>query len=206
MTTLYDWAQTALRTVEQDGAAPHKVVLTTMHDNEVWNTWYGPFPDIDDWVTQANAYTRSLENDWPTREVQILFTVLSGDDEVLSRFPWRVKGKNAKSAAAIGDSNAAAMAMAFDNVALTIEKLQRLINTQLDTARKTAEVNSVTMFQQTELIRLMRQNQILAEPEKKEDDLITQLVKDHGGDFVEIAKLAVERWQPAGTPPKGKAN
>ena len=106
-----------------------------------------------------------------------------------------MQGKN-KQGGGPWNTDQAAVSMAMDNVALTIEKLQRLVNTQLDSARRISESNSVTIFQQTELIKLMRQNAAMAESESRDPDALTRLISEHGPDFLELAKLALKATGP----------
>lgn len=199
MTGLLEWAERQFKVVEQDGAAVAVVKLVTAHDGEVWETWQAPWPSPEDWVTGAEAFLRSLENEWPNRGVSVCFVALSSSGEVLSKLPKKVQGKN-KSGGGPWNTDQAAVSMAMDNVALTIEKLQRLVNTQLDSARRISESNAVTIFQQTELIKLMRQNQAMAESEGGEPDALTKLVTEHGADFLEIAKLALKATSKTKTP------
>lgn len=204
MTGLLEWAERQFKVVEQDGAAVAVIKLITAHDGEVWETWYAPFGDPADWATGADAFVRSLENEWPNRGVSICFVATTAGGEVLSKLPRKVQGKNKQAGAAPWNTDQAAVSMAMDNVAVTIEKLQRLINTQLDSARRISESNSVTIFQQTELIKLMRQNAAAAESESQEPDALSKLVNEHGADFLELAKLALKASQKSSKP--GKTN
>lgn len=201
MTTLSDWAKATLPVVETDGAHPEKVVLTTVHDDAVWATWDASqwHDDIEGWATKVDSYLRTLAEEFPARDVSVCFTVYAAENEVLSRLPWKIRGKRKQGTGALMDSNAAATAIAFDNIALTIEKFQRLFNTQIDSARIVAEANAQTIFQQTELIKLMRQNAAIDRPETPEDPL-NKLVGEHAGDFIELAKMALSKWEP-GTKP-----
>lgn len=194
MTNLLEWAERQFKVVEQDGACVATIKLITAHDGEVWETWHAPFGDPADWSTAAEAFLRSLENEWPNRGVSVCFVASSAAGEVLSKLPKKVQGKNKAGGGAPWNTDQAAVSMAMDNVALTIEKLQRLINTQLDSARKISESNAVTIFQQTELIKLMRQNAAMEEASSEADPL-TKLVTEHGADFLEIAKLALKTTQ-----------
>lgn len=191
MTNLLDWAERNLKTVEQDGASVAVVKLITAHDGEVWETWHAPFPEAADWATGAEGFLRSLENEWPNRAVSVVFVASSAGGEVLSRLPARVQGKN-KAQGAPWNTDQAAFSMAMDNAALTMEKLQRLCNAQLDSARRIAESNAVTIFQQTELIKLMKQNAAMDEAENP--DALGKLVAQHGGDFLELGKMALEAY------------
>lgn len=191
MTNLLDWAERNLKTVEQDGASVAVVKLITAHDGEVWETWHAPFPEPADWATGAEGFLRSLENEWPNRAVSVVFVASSAGGEVLSRLPARVQGKN-KAQGAPWNTDQAAFSMAMDNAALTMEKLQRLCNAQLDSARKIAESNAVTIYQQTELIKLMRQNAAMDESESP--DALGKLIGDHAEDFVELGKLALKAY------------
>ena len=190
MTSLLDWAERQFRQVEQDGAVVATIKLITGHDGEVWETWTAPFGEPTDWITGVEGYLRSLENEWPNRAVNVLFVALSAQGEVLSRFPKQVTGRNKATAGGPWNSDQAAASMAMDNVALTMEKLQRLVNTQLDASRRIAESNAVTIFQQNELIKLLKHNAAVAESEV-EQDVLTKMLSEHGSDFLELAKLAL---------------
>lgn len=191
MSSLAQWAERQFRTVEQDGAAVAVVRLVTAHDGEVWETWHPPFGEPSDWAVGAEGFLRSLENEWPNRAVPVCFVATTSSGEVLSKLPLKVQGKNKMAASGPWNADQAATSMAMDNIALTIEKLQRLVNTQLDAARKNLESSSVTIYQQTELIKLMRQNQAMDETENGESDPLLKLISEHGSDFLEIAKLAL---------------
>lgn len=190
MTNLQEWAERQFKVVEQDGATAAVVKLITAHDGEVWETWHAPFPEPEQWATAAEAFLRSLENEWPNRGVSVCFVATTQAGEVLAKLPRKVQGKN-KTGGGPWNTDQAAVSMAMDNVALTVEKLQRLVNTQLDSARRISESNAVTIFQQTELIKLMRQNAAVAE-ETGGADPLTKLVAEHGSDFLELAKLALK--------------
>lgn len=192
MTNLLEWAERQFKVVEQDGAAVSVVKLVTAHDGEVWETWHAPFGEPADWATGAETFLRSLENEWPNRGVSVCFVASTAAGEVLSKLPRKVQGKNKQTGGAPWNTDQAAVSMAMDNVALTVEKLQRLVNTQLDSARRISESNAVTIFQQTELIKLMRQNAAMAESEGGQPDALTKLVSEHGSDFLELAKLALK--------------
>lgn len=192
---LLEWAEKQFRVVEQDGACAAQIKLVTAHDGEVWETWHAPFGEPSDWATGAEAFLRSLENEWPNRGVSVCFVATTAQGEVLSKLPRKVQGKNKQGAGGPWNADQAAVSMAMDNVALTVEKLQRLVNTQLDSARRISESNAVTIFQQTELIKLMRQNAAMGEETSSEGDALTKLVTDHAGDFMELAKMALKASQ-----------
>jgi hypothetical protein len=196
---LQEWAERQFKVVEQDGACVAAVKLVTAHDNEVWETWTAPFPPAEEWAVGAETFLRSLENEWPNRGVSVCFIATTAQGEVLSKLPRKVQGKN-KQGGGPWNTDQAAVSMAMDNVALTIEKLQRLVNTQLDSARRISESNAVTIYQQTELIKLMRQNAAIAESESGQPDALTKLVSEHGADFLELAKLAIKA--SSGSKPK----
>lgn len=203
MTNLLDWAERNLKTVEQDGASVAVVKLITAHDGEVWETWHAPFPEAADWATGAEGFLRSLENEWPNRAVSVVFVASSAGGEVLSRLPARVQGKN-KAQGAPWNTDQAAFSMAMDNAALTMEKLQRLCNSQLDASRKIAESNAVTIFQQSEYIKLLRQNAVMGESESP--DALGRLIGEHAEDFIELGKLALKAYSskvPSTTKPTG---
>lgn len=202
MTSLLEWATRQFKVVEQDGAATACVKLITAHDGEVWETWTAPFPDPADWVTGAEGYLRSLEGEWPNRAVSVCFVALTGQGEVLAKYPKKVQGKN-KQTGAPWNTDQAAVSMAMDNLALTMEKFQRLLNTQLDSARRIAESNAVTIYQQTELIKLMRQNKAMDDSELEQDGL-SKMITEHSGDFIELAKLALAS-KTNGSVPKSKS-
>lgn len=190
MTDFLEWAERQFRVVEQDGAHVAAIKLVTPHDNEVWETWHAPFGDPSAWVTGAEAFLRSLESQWPNRAVPVVFIAVSQTGEVLSRLPRNVQGKN-KAGGAPWNTDLAAISMAMDNIAVTIEKLHRLTNTQLDSARRLLEGATETVHQQGEYIRLLRHNAIMTEGENAPDPLV-KLVSEHGPDFLEIAKLALK--------------
>jgi hypothetical protein len=203
LTNLVQWAERQFRVVEQDGAHATQIKLITAHDNEVWETWLAPWPSPEEWAAGAEAYLQSLENEWPSRAVSVVFTALAANGDVLAKLPRKVTGKNKTAGGAPWNTEQAAFSMMMDNVALTMEKFQRLMNTQLDTARRNAESNAVTMFQQTELIKLMRQNAAMTEGQTEPDPL-SKLVAEHGGDFIEIAKMVLK--PKAGTNGAHKTN
>ncbi|MCH9730987.1 MAG: hypothetical protein K0U84_15135 [Actinomycetia bacterium] len=173
MSDLSAWAGDTLRTVEQDGATPEFVRLVTTGDGQVWNTWSGPWVDVEGWVIKAQSYIRSLEQQWPTRAVGVLFVALTAQGEVLSQLPMTITGK-ARSGHV--DSHSSAVTMAVDNVVTTHEKLQRLVMVQLDAARKQIEANARVMEEQTTLIQLYRQREVLggSEPSEIEKMMVEQ--------------------------------
>lgn len=193
MTSLQDWAERQFRMVEQDGAAVATVRLVTAHDGEVWETWTAPFGKPEDWAVEAEAFLRSLENEWPNRAVSVLFLASTASGEALSKLPRKVQGKN-KNQGAPWNTDQAALSMAMDNIAVTMEKLQRLFNTQLDMARRTSESNAVTIYQQNELIKLMMQNQAAAEQGNGAGDALTKMISEHGSDFLELAKMMLNAY------------
>lgn len=187
MTGLLEWAERQIKVVEQNGACAATIRLVTPHDNEVWETWHAPFGDPAAWVTGAETFLRSLETEWPNRAVSVVFIAASATGEVLSRMPCKVQGKN-KGAGAPWNTDQAAFSMAMDNVAVTIEKLLRLTNGQLDSARRLLESSTETVHQQAEYIRILRHNALLSESDNQPDAL-TKLIGEHGSDFMEIAKM-----------------
>jgi len=197
MSSLYDWAEAQFSVVETDGASTDRVELVTSHDNEVWHTWRaerGDFKDPTKWVSDADSYLRTLANEFPTREIGLLFTAYTAQGEVLSRFPWHIAGKKKQGAGSLMDPNQVAMSQAFDNVALTMEKFAKLVNTQLEVARRNAETNANTMFQQNQLITLMRQNQAITD-DKPEDPLVNML-SENSGELLGLAKALIDKWEP----------
>lgn len=186
MSDLATWAERVIGVVEGDGATAVRIELVTSHDLEVWETWHAPFGKADEWCTQAHAYMRSLEAEWPTRKVQILFQAKAENGEVLSRLPLSITGKNRAGAL---DSAAAAQSVAFDQIALTIEKLQRLCNTQLDAARRTSEVNAEVIFQQTQLIRVFRERDLLGDDNSAQAEVLGA-IKDNMPEAMRILEKA----------------
>jgi hypothetical protein len=160
-----------LRTVETDGAKVAKIALVTAHDGEVWHTWYAPFGAPDELCAAVEGFVRSLEQEWPTRVVPIALLATSHERETLSRLPMRVTGK-AKTGSL--DSATAATGVVFDNLANTIEKLQRLTNTQLDAARRTIEQHVEQTQQYSELIKLYRERETLGGDSNSLDELVAE--------------------------------
>lgn len=195
MSDMVKWAERQFREVEQDGSHVTQIKLITPHDNEVWETWTTPWPSPAEWAESAESFLRSLEASWPNRGVPVVFVALSATGETLSKLPRKVEGKNKSGGGAPWNTEQAAFAMMMDNYALSMEKLQRLVNTQLDTARRTAESNAVTMFQQTEYIKLVHQNRAMDEAEKGAGpgDALAKMVTEHGSDFLELFKMMMSK-------------
>ncbi len=188
MSDLSSWAQDTLRTVEQDGAKPDVVQLITAGDGQVWNTWVGPWPDVDGWVIKAQGYIRSLEQQWPSRAVSVIFVALTSQGEVLSQFPMTVTGK---ARAGHVDSHSSAVTMAVDNVVTTHEKLQRLVMVQLDAARKQIEANARVIDEQTTLITLYRQREALGTPQEPTE--IEKMFAEQGPQMLSMLGALLEK-------------
>lgn len=187
---LQQWAERVLRTVEQDGANVAVVKLVTTHDGAVWNTWHPPWGEPSDWTAETTSYLRSLEQQWPSRVVPIVFVAETATGETLSQLPMTVTGK---AKAGTLDAGAAAASVAFDNLANTIEKMQRLVNTQLDAARRTAEVNANVIEQQTHLIRLYREREMMSPGGSGESTGLDKLVEDNAPAIVNMLGELVSR-------------
>jgi hypothetical protein len=152
------WAERVLQTIEQDGAMVERVQLVTTHDGEVYQSWHRPFPTADAFALDVDSMLRSLEQEFPARVVPMQLLAesrdLNGRREVLSRLPLRVTGRAKQGHL---DSAQAATAVAFDSLAATIEKLQRLTNTQLDAARLHIEQLNASLGQHAELVKVYRE-------------------------------------------------
>lgn len=185
--SLLQWAERQFKVVEQNGAHVSIIKLVTPHDGEVWETWQAPFGEPDAWVTHVEGLLRSLEGQWPNRAVPVVFVATTAQGEPLAKLPLSVTGKN-KSNASPWSAEQAALSMMIDNFAVSLEKVCRLCNTQLDGARKMNESATVTIFQQTEYIKLLLQRELASKAETDTDPL-SKLIADRGGDFVDLAKM-----------------
>ena len=158
---LRQWAESALRDVEESGACVRRIELVSSVDGQVWHTWIYPSPewkDVDAWCSDAERRVRALADGWPARQVQITFVGKTADGDVLSQHPCMVRGT--KSVGAL-DPTQALHAAAMDSTATMIEKLQRLSMTQLDAATRQTELQNETIFQQTLLIKIMRERDLM---------------------------------------------
>jgi hypothetical protein len=185
--SLLQWAERQFKVVEQNGTHVSLIKLITPHDGEVWETWQAPFGEPDAWVTHVEELLRSLEGQWPSRAVPVVFMASSAQGEVLAKYPHTVTGKN-KSNVSPWSAEQAALSMMVDNFALSLEKVCRLVNTQLDGARKMNESANVTIFNQTEYIKLLLNRDAMQQSESGSDPL-SKLVAERGSDFVDIAKM-----------------
>jgi len=163
VSSIHQWAERVLNTVEQDGASVHRVRLLTPDDGQVWESWFAPFGPAPEFAVQVDTHVRSLENEWPTRQVRVVLVAESAQGEVLSQLPFRVTGK--LRGASI-DSMATAQNVVADNLVNTVEKLARLSNTQIDSARRQLELTLETVIQQTELLKVYR-DKAAREPENR---------------------------------------
>ena len=188
MASVSDWADRILQLVEHDGARVSRIRLITVNDGQTWETWYPPFGTVDEFVDSVNTYCRSLEQEFPTRQVPIALVAESDEHEVLSQLPMRIVGK-----AKVGNLDAmqAANSAALDSLALTIEKLMQLTNTQLDAARRSQDVMNDTMQQQYQLIRLYRERESLGPDEAP--SAIAEALKEHLPSMLEMARALIER-------------
>ena len=188
MASVSDWAERILALVEADGAHVARIRLITVTDGQTWETWYPPFGDVDEFVTSVNTYTRSLENEFPTRQVPIALVAESAEGETLSQLPMRIVGK-----AKVGNLDAmqAANSAALDSIAVTIEKLMALANTQLDSARRTQDVMNDTMAQQYQLIRLYREREALGPDDSP--SALAEIAKEHVPALLEMAQMLISK-------------
>lgn len=188
MTPIAAWAEQVLRTVELDGASVVRVRLITNEDGQCWETWYAPWPTPEEFEALVQTKIRQLESEFPARQVSMTLEADNSTGETVSRFSQRVVGRAKQGTL---DSAQAAQAVVFDTLASTIEKLQRLTNTQLDEARRQLELQAEVSRQQLELIRAYRNRDALGEEEEDEGPLI-ELAREQLPALIELGKLALE--------------
>jgi hypothetical protein len=162
---LQDWAESVFGTgggvVEQDGATTYRIKLVTPLSGDTWHTWFrgeAGWPEPDQWETSAQSVLRGLEQNHAGR-VAVNFVAETKQGEMLSQLPWKLVGK--MSSGNLESVNQAASAT-FASLAGTIERIQELANRQLDNARNQVELNLQTVHQQSELLALYRQKDLLA--------------------------------------------
>lgn len=190
MSSLLQWVEMVTAAVEQDGVRVERIKLLSTEDGQVWNTWVAPFAAPSELSVQMEGYLRSLQQEWPTQQIGILWVAFSRDGETLSQLPMRVQGEARKGRV---DSIAAANAVAFDSLAKTFEKMQHLTHSLLDQARLHQESNVETIVAQTQLIQLYRAKEI--EGTADGPTATEKLLESHLPDLMELGKLYLETQQ-----------
>lgn len=170
MSSVSQWAERVLRTVEQDGTCTHRVRLLTPDDGQVWETWYGPFGAPDEFATSVDSHIRSLEQEWPTRQIRVVLVAESAQGEVLSQLPLRVTGKLRGGSL---DAMQAAQSATGDAIVNTVDKLTRLVNTNIDASRRHVELTLDTMVRQSELLNVYR-NKAMQDDESEKPTVLEQ--------------------------------
>lgn len=107
---LREWAERALRVVEQDGTCAKLVRLSS--EGTPWETWHAPFPDVEQFIIEAHAVQEAIKAECPIRRVPLMFTAEGAAGNVLSQYPTSVQGTNKQADALAGSGNNAAKAFA----------------------------------------------------------------------------------------------
>lgn len=184
MSSLEQWLEQICKLVEQDGTRCERVKLITTEDGQVWNSWFPPFDDAAQFAITVQGYIRSLEQEWPARQVSVSLVAESRQGEVLTQLPMRVTGQHRQGKV---DSVSAANAMAFDSLATTLEKMQRLTNAQLDQARLQLEANIEVIVAQTDLIRVYRRKEI--EGPSEGPTVLESVAQEHLPALLELGRM-----------------
>lgn len=187
MSSQQQWLEQVVRLVEQDGTRCERIKLITTDDGQVWNSWFPPFEGADALHAEVQSYIRSLETEWPARQVGVALVAESRQGEVLTQLPMRVTGQARQGRV---DSVAAANAVAFDSLASTFEKMQRLTNAQLDQARLQLEANVETIVAQTQLIRVYRHKEI--EGTADTPTVTETLLQEHAPTLLELGRMYLD--------------
>jgi hypothetical protein len=175
--------------VEQDGAMVSRINVVTTHDGQIYNSWFPPWPSPHDWNVEVDAFLRTLEQQWPTRAVGITFIALSKQGETIAQLPHSIQGQKKNGALSTGD---AALGVGLDAIAVTIEKLQRLTNSQLDSSRRTLESQSETIHQLGEIVKLYRQREILEGQGESKMAGFAELIRENPTEVFALAQQALD--------------
>lgn len=182
------WAERVFAVVELDGATTQRVRLVGTDDGSVWQSWYRPFPEPDDFVREVEAMVRTIENEGPARRIELAVLAEGRNGEVLNQLPMHVTGK---AKLGRGDQGAAAQAMVMDSLAGTVEKIQRLSNSSVDSARLQLEAATQVIAQQVELVNAYRLRE-LEEPAPREPTPVEQVFAEQMPQLISMANLLLE--------------
>lgn len=186
---LTDWAARLIGVLETDGATTDRFTLETPHDGEVWYTWHRPVT-AEQLDSEVQLQLRHLENQFPKRKIPVQ-VVAHADREVIARYPMTVTGTQQGGHL---DAQSQATATAFDTMVTSIEKLSRLMNTQVDQARLMLETINEERRQYAELATAYRIREVMGDGQENSSDAMKELIMQHGKPVLELlTHLLAER-------------
>lgn len=186
---LREWAQRALKEVEQDGTTAKTIRLSS--DGCVWETWSAPFPDVETFLLEASAVQEAIAAECPVRRVALMYTAESATGSVITQHPTSVQGKNKQADALAGSGNNAAKAFAEG-----MEGIARVMTAVLSSAEKQVATLTKTLDSQAEqiheLIEYHRAKQELELTEQKETQDASSMVMAQVKELMPLLPQAFE--------------
>jgi hypothetical protein len=188
---LREWAQKALREVEQDGTAARCVRLTTPGDGTTWETWNHPFPDVETFLNESAGVIDGIANECPVRRVPLMFTAETATGTVLTQFPTSVQGKNKQADALAGSGNNAAKAFAegMEGLSRVMAAVLKSAEVQVTSLTKTLESQANQIH---ELIEYHRAKQELELTEERENTNAQGMMMDQLKEVLPLIPQALE--------------
>ena len=191
---LTNWAEQALKVVDDSGECTQRVRLITA-DGSCWQTWSAPFEGADQWAEQAEALLSELAQDW-SGETECMFVAENASGVVRTQLPRVVNGRRKKGAGGFGGQGAPLQQM-YEAQAKTVERTLSSANVQLEVLTRTVERQAKANAELLDYIRAQNEQKALAVEEEGE-------VKKAVGQLLEQAPLLLEMMMASKKAAKNK--
>jgi hypothetical protein len=193
---LLEWAKRNLvPAAEGEPLATKQVQLST--ENQTWDTWTVPVPDLDQWVQQANALVTTLTAEMPVRYINFVFTALTAEGTTRSTHQIRVMGTN-KAAGELSQSANAQASKAFAEamtlITNVVSSTLKSAQIQLDSLTKTLESQAEQLHDLHEYNRALKEQEVLAETKTAGDPMaaISEQIRQAGPVLMSALEMMLE--------------
>lgn len=189
---LREWAAKEFaRAAGEDGAKLHTIRL--MGDGTQWETWSAPFPELEQFLVEAEAVKQAVADECPVRRVPLMFTAETAAGATLSQYPTSVQGKNKQADALAGSGNNAAKAFAeaMEGISRVVVATLKSAEVQVQTVTKTLESQATQIH---DLIEYHRVKQELELTEARDNSNAQELVMAQVKEVLPLIPEALKFW------------
>lgn len=189
---LREWATKEFARVSTDEAAKLATIRLNGDGNQ-WETWTAPFPDLEQFLVEAEAMKLAIADECPIRRVALTFTAETASGATLAQYPTSVQGKNKQADALAGSGNAAAKAFAeaMEGMSRVMVGVLKSAEIQVATVTRTLESQATQIH---DLIEYHRVKQELELTEQKANSSAQDMVMEQVKTILPMIPDALELW------------
>lgn len=168
----------AIRTISEvrEQGAPAVIRLQERGEADALCTWSQPFPPVDEWQRQAEAFLADLAMDLPARRHTMVFSAVMSDGTVLEQCHTALLGRGSKTSSK--DEGQRAVTQSMQAVASLVEQMTGAAATQI---KQYQELHRQAMEQVQSTTRLLQAHQeqaiMVQEQQRATGDALAEAVK-----------------------------